>query len=155
MFETVRNLLSPKRRKAKREITAKGVDFITSKLLQQLIAGKAAIGGSGTYAGREKVRVVTLYHPDWGFSDASFARLQEILEQLGDIPADVSHRSLTVCLAGDAKKEEFDRAFQIVRSAAKEPVFEGVLVGTSDGFIESWVDVGRITDEARRNRRTM
>ena len=99
----------------------------------------------------DKVRAISFVYPDWGFSDDSLPSLQELLDQLGDSPPDVSHDGFTVCFSGDSRKAEFERVRGLLESAATRPIFRGFRVGVAEGDSASYRDTRRIEMAARQN----
>ena len=152
MLSTLRDLISPRRRKLRRQIKGMFGPYVSPILVEQLINKKAAVLPNGTPI-RQKVRVIVFFYPDWGFSDGSLPKLRTILEEIGDALDEVSQSGLTICLVGEETKEEFDRIRALLEAAAATPDFDGFRVGVAEGISQGRVDVCRITGEAFKNGR--
>ena len=148
MLSTLRNIFSPKRCQARRQIKAMFGPYVSTELVEQMIEEGSSLHTMRSR--REKIRVIAFFYPGWGFSDSALPKLRAILEDI-DAPVDVSHSRLTVCFYGEGTEKEFNRVRMLLEATSTEPDFSGFKVGVAEGYSESFTDVGRITAEAFHN----
>jgi hypothetical protein len=95
----------------------------------------------------EILRVIYFGCSNWGFTDRALPKLKEFLSK-SDADILVTNSSITIRCFGERSRSEYERLLSELELFLADTDFEGFRIATAEGMQSSFIDIGRIVNQA-------
>jgi hypothetical protein len=141
MLSKILDVIIPTRRRFIKKFGS--TKYISSELMKRILAAE-------NNRKPEVIRIIYFACPDWGFTDQALPKLNEFLRKLVDADVTVTNSSLTIRCFGENSKHKYEVFLSDLKLLIEGTEFEGFRISTAEGMQSSYIDIGRITNQAMR-----